>query len=103
MVVRNYADIQQFTGIEDQNNRISKVSVYPNPSNGVWNVTLKSGFTSSAYRLVDLQGRLISTANVSGANSFQVQNDFIQSGMYLLQLIDNNGAVISTTQVVKGR
>jgi len=103
MVVRNYADIQQFTGIENQVGGKSKINVFPNPSNGNWNVTLQSGFTSSAYRLLDLQGRLLNTANISGTNSFQVQNDFIQSGVYLLQIIDNNGKVVNTIQVVKGR
>jgi hypothetical protein len=61
------------------------ISVYPNPANGVVQVTISSKYTSLEASVLDLSGKVLSVVPVSG-NSQQFTVDLSQfaAGTYLL-------------------
>lgn len=80
-----YLDV---TGIESNPNHA--LSVFPNPTNGLLNLT---GFEhASQFRVLDMQGRI---ALESAGNINQIDVSSLQSGLYFLQMTSGN-QVIST-------
>lgn len=75
------------------------IHVYPNPNNGVMNVTIDA--VNSAYvtmELFTINGRLLTTIShdIVLSNVLKVDLDlrhFIETGMYFLKLTTNNGSV----------
>jgi hypothetical protein len=80
-------------------------AVYPNPSNGTFNLTFKPASNDNIeVSLYDLRGRAISQStfdDVSASNTFSKQLDYgyVQSGMYFL--VVKNGNKVTTKKVVK--
>jgi hypothetical protein len=80
-------------------------AVYPNPSNGIFNLTFKPVSNDNVeVSLYDLRGRAISQTtfdDVSASSNFSKQLDFnsVQSGMYFL--VVKNGGKVTTKKVVK--
>lgn len=79
------------TGVEDVDNNISQLSVFPNPSSGVLNVAfdLKEA-TPVHFRIYDLLGRLQKNSSVenypSGSNLRQLSVNHLFSGIYMLEV-----------------
>jgi surface protein len=61
------------------------VVVYPNPSNGSINIKV-SDKNSCAYRLIDMQGKVIRNGMINGANTI----DNLTAGMYKLIITSND-------------
>lgn len=80
-------------------------SVYPNPSNGTFNLTFKPASNDKIeISLYDLRGRAINQYtfdDVSASSTFNKQLEFsyIQSGMYFL--VVKNGNKVTTKKIVK--
>ncbi len=80
-------------------------AVYPNPSNGSFNLTFKPASNDNIeVSLYDLRGRAISQYtfdDVSASNTFSKQLDYnyVESGMYFL--VVKNGNKVTTKKVVK--
>src|SRR5690606_8340531 len=80
-------------------------AVYPNPSNGTFNLTFKPASNDNIeVSLYDLRGRAISQStfdDVSASGTFSKQLEFnsIDSGMYFL--VVKNGDKVSTKKIVK--
>src|SRR5690606_35827320 len=80
-------------------------AVYPNPSNGTFNLTFTPASNDNIeVSLYDLRGRAISQTtfdDVSASNIFNKQLDYnyVQSGMYFL--VVKNGNKVTTKKVVK--
>ncbi len=80
-------------------------AVYPNPSNGTFNLTFKPASNDDIQvSLYDLRGRVINQytyGDVSASNTFSKQLDYsyVESGMYFL--VVKNGNKVSTKKVVK--
>jgi len=70
------------------NDLMNEWTVYPNPSNGVFNI---SGIAGSNYTvdIVDLSGRTLKTQKLTT----QVDLSDLQSGMYIMRIIDQNGTI----------
>jgi surface protein len=60
------------------------IVVYPNPSNGTINVKV-SDKNSYAYRLIDMQGKMIRNGIINGTNTI----DNLAAGMYKLIIVSN--------------
>ena len=75
------------------------VNVYPNPSNGQFNVQL-SGATSEAVnvRILDAQGRYIKAVRSAGNGVITLGSD-LKAGAYLLEVRQGNN--VKTTRVMK--
>lgn len=73
-------------------NSLSNVSVFPNPTKGIINVTIPNNDEKSTIHLFDLQGREILKQETNQINtSFSI--DSLQEGMYLITIENNNGTV----------
>lgn len=75
-------------------NSISKLSIYPNPSNGIFEVKSNE---SGNYSIVSSTGKLI--VNSYFSNDFTVDLTNLPKGIYILQV--NNGAQIYTERLNK--
>jgi hypothetical protein len=69
------------------NNELSQVNIYPNPSNGV--ITVEGQITDNQYEIVvtDLQGRVVYTSTTSASvinENVDISN--AQSGVYMLMI-----------------
>jgi hypothetical protein len=87
------ADITDVTGVKEELNA-KLVSVYPNPSNGVFNISAKDMKGSNlSLEVRDLQGKLVYSANAAkeGA-SINLKN--VASGIYMLQVTTDSEVAI---------
>ncbi len=80
-------------------------AVYPNPSNGTFNLTFKPATNDNIeVSLYDLRGRIIGQStfddvNASSTFSKQLDYNYVESGMYFL--VVKNGNKVTTKKVVK--
>ncbi len=66
---------------------IAKITVYPNPSTGVFNIVSQQDLAVEVY---DLVGKLVLNQKIAvGTNSVDISN--FSSGVYLLKAFDNSG------------
>lgn len=78
-----------------ENNDLDEVNVYPNPSNGIFNIVVNKDYL---MEVVDLTGRTITTQNIiQGMNTLNIQN--VNSGIYFIRLTSNNDT--KTIRIVK--
>ncbi|CAM3310943.1 reprolysin-like metallopeptidase [Aequorivita lipolytica] len=95
--------VDGIVGVEDFT--FDNFAVYPNPSNGTFNLTFKPASNDNIeVALYDLRGRAISQStfdDVSASSTFSKQLDYnyVQSGMYFL--VVKNGNKVTTKKVVK--
>ena len=85
-------------GTGDPNNSLSKeenenftVALYPNPSNGIFEVAMNHTISSTVLNMevVDLNGKMIHQNEIqNGVNYINLQN--IESGIYFVRLSDNS-------------
>ena len=61
------------------------VIIGPNPAISVMRVELPAQYNKLSYVLYDINGRIVNAANVS-TNVFYLYKDFLQDGMYYLEL-----------------
>jgi hypothetical protein len=83
----------QTTGIKQIIGSNVQVSIYPNPNNGTMMLDYK--ITSDAkMEITDITGNLVGTYILpTTSTTMQVQNNNLQSGMYLYRIISNNTVV----------
>ncbi len=82
-------------GTQDFNSK--SITVYPNPSNSVWNFNAANN-TISSMQIVDVTGKVVYTAAVN-ANQATVNVSGFASGMYFARLTSGNAT--ETVRVVK--
>ncbi|HVX00979.1 MAG TPA: T9SS type A sorting domain-containing protein, partial [Candidatus Babeliaceae bacterium] len=88
----NYGYNEGISAIEDLG-----VSVYPNPATDELNITTQA--LGISYKLMSITGVSLQNGLLNqGNNTIPVNN--IATGMYLLQLTDNSGAM-KVTKIVK--
>ena len=71
--------------------------VYPNPTDNVVNVTTSSNIESAKFTLVDLLGRQINhktTVTKLNQNTMQFDLSNLQSGVYVLSIVDNGNTSV---------
>ncbi|TPD72035.1 S8 family serine peptidase [Flavobacterium microcysteis] len=81
-------------------NQLANISVYPNPSKGILNVSLPANTGKTTLHLNDIQGRRILTKETSNTN--EVLNiDNFSDGVYILTI--ENGALKTTKKIILNR
>ena len=75
---------------------LEEVSVYPNPSNGVFNVNTSLNETLNA-NVFDVAGKLIYTSTLSNSSTIDLSN--FGKGTYILELSNSNGSHKETLTV----
>ncbi len=82
---------------EDEILADAQVEVSPNPTSGLFTVSLGSETTIEALRISDLQGKEVFRANNLNTTAQQVDASNLTAGMYILQLKVEGG--IATTKI----
>ena len=75
---------------------ITKVTVMPNPSAGLFNIRLPAGFSMVKYELLSTTGKTIISKNENRNSTFAIDISNQPAGMYLLRLVDSNNKTIVT-------
>lgn len=83
--------------ISENTGALTGVSVYPNPTSGLFTVELKSGAIKSVV-VTDVTGRTVLNSTVNG-NSSEVNLDGFSSGVYYVKISSENS--FSVVRVVK--
>jgi hypothetical protein len=84
--------VNDYTGIEDA--AFATNSIYPNPNNGIFNVTSSVG---STIQIIDISGRIIRTIDVTNADVLGVDLTEFGAGIYYAKFI---GEEISITEKI---
>lgn len=91
----SYITITQVNGVEE--NELSNISIYPNPTNSVVNVNLND-IKALSVMLTDVTGRVISQEfNPTGLIEFELSNQ--STGVYFVKINSENNSI--TKKVVK--
>ncbi len=81
-------DYRDNTGIAKNN--VRPISVYPNPSSS--SISFEGDYNT--YSIVDLNGRIIKTDNISGNTTIGIES--MESGLYILHLSGDKGVAASS-------
>ena len=78
-------------GVGLEENSLTGVSIYPNPSKGIVNITNENNVSNSIV-VYDMLGQVILTKNVSSATSIDLSVN--GTGVYLVEVSNNNGTLV---------
>lgn len=81
---RDAADIQDATSI---NTLGSKISIYPNPSNGIFNINFKDTYN---LEVMNIAGKIIDSRNLTGNSRIELKT----SGLYFIKISNKEGSYI---------
>lgn len=78
--------------INDFNFLGNNISIYPNPSNGIFNIKMKS-ISDFRYDVLDITGKSIMSRMNINDNSFKVDLSNYSKGIYFFKLYSGEGAI----------
>lgn len=79
--------------------KISKVSVYPNPANSNFNIEIPESFVGGEISIIDLTGKIVVKDRITLSAIKHIDISNLNDGIYLIRL--NNGAVQFTDRLIK--
>jgi hypothetical protein len=79
---------------------VGYVTISPNPSTGVFNVTTTAQQTNTRVVVFNNMGQLVATQKIAG-NAAQVNLKKMPDGIYFARVMNETGAVITTEKLVK--
>ena len=82
--------VTQSVGVKE-NGLAAKVSVYPNPSNGMFKVSLPAG-KAFTLEVTDLTGKVLQRQKTVGETELKLENQ--AKGIYLLKVSGENGSAV---------
>jgi hypothetical protein len=86
-VWRSTYNVLPQTGMEEQ--LFSGISIFPNPSNGITNLSFSSAVSGSSHVMVtDVSGKRVMMAPINftaGKNKFQFDDSYLDAGIYFLE------------------
>ncbi|HET6989789.1 MAG TPA: T9SS type A sorting domain-containing protein, partial [Bacteroidia bacterium] len=91
------------TGVEEQS-LLNGVSVYPNPNNGIFTLSVNANVGDMKIVITDLQGRVVYSSNENNVNAGYVQQIDLQSetaGIYFIQISSNSEQRVDKISVQK--
>lgn len=80
-------------------NGLDLVAIYPNPTKNVLNIDMQAYSNVRSVRIVDIQGKVLFEANEIKTVNLAIDLSAWESGIYLVQLTDVNGA--KAVEIVK--
>lgn len=93
--------INSTMGVEDV--VADQFAVYPNPSNGIFTIDFNAKSSSAAYKVFNLEGKLIASSKINtmgGQVKQQVNLSHLPNGTYVLQ-IENGQEVTSKKLIIR--
>lgn len=77
------------------------LTIYPNPSNGTFNITFnKNENFTGQFLIYDAMGRMISKHEINSKHEVTISAENILNGIYFYQLINNKSELIKTGKLV---
>lgn len=77
----------------------SKFAVYPNPSNGLVNISSDLNSSLNSVSITDLNGRTVKTVELNGDSSAQVNISDLSAGVYMMNINSDQGS--TTKKIIK--
>ena len=100
-VISGDSTVYYFTAVTSINqikNNIAKISVYPNPSNGLF-VVEPNSTDKQTLQIFDVNGKLVLSQTITGKANIDASN--LAEGVYNLSLINTNGVVNKRLVIVR--
>lgn len=72
----------------------SKFAVYPNPSNGVINLSNNDNIMMKDMNITDINGRIVKSVNLNGVSEAQVNISDLSNGVYMLNIFSDQGKAV---------
>ncbi|MEY2870544.1 MAG: hypothetical protein RLZZ146_467 [Bacteroidota bacterium] len=76
-----------------KNNVVNGLVIYPNPSNGDFNVSLANGATINVVRVLNLSGQIVKEVSVKNSSA-QISATQLAAGAYLISVETNEGTAV---------
>lgn len=97
-----YCQMMAEVGFEEFGIQGSKFKVYPNPSSGVYTVSINDGtLSNNRCEVLDLMGRTILIQEWSGTKEAELSLKSYENGIYILNVLDESGNCFFTKKLVK--
>lgn len=87
-IIRNGLATAEPVGLEE--NTPDLISLYPNPSSDIINVTFKNEVSNGQLNLIDVTGRVYYSQNVTNSDQLTVDVSNLVQGLYFVQFSNNN-------------
>ncbi len=87
----------QTEGVEDIATANTQIRIYPNPCNGIF--TFESTLTQGKVQIVDLQGKMQRSINISNTTQ-QVNVSDLAAGAYLVQIYNKNDKKVAAQKLI---
>ena len=73
-------------------NQLNGITVYPNPSNGVFNINIPSDSKNLRLEVTDISGKVVQEAFINKASNsiYKLDLSKLSKGIYLMKVSDNN-------------
>lgn len=75
------------------NQVVNGLVIYPNPSNGDFNVSLANGGSINVVRVMNLSGQIVKEVSVK-SNTAQISATQLAAGAYLISVETNEGTAV---------
>ena len=100
LIVNVSREFETISGIDDVNN--IAFNIYPNPSNGVFNIELPELMEDVNVTVYDMRGQMITDYNVNQRTSDKMIVDLTghATGAYMIKL-ETNGQVVTKRVMLK--
>lgn len=88
----------------DENDAVADLSVYPNPTNAEANVVFTANNTAATITVTNLAGQTVYTNDlgvVNGEQNIAIDASNFQSGMYIVNIVTENGVATARISVTK--
>lgn len=89
-----------YNGVEEMLFTGEEINVFPNPTDNIVNITITDNLSNAKLSVTDMNGREISSQNVSG-NQFTIDVNTLKAGNYLIILSQDNKVLGRKTFVKK--
>ena len=85
-----------FNTLSNHQNSISKIKIYPNPTNNIWNLSHSANIDS--VELMDVSGKMIQTYSPN-SNQFELNGSELSQGVYFVKI--KSGLDFSVQKIIK--
>ena len=89
--------VEEFSSLAELQAR-SNVAIYPNPNNGLFNITTKNNTHIKQVKVMDVLGKVILN-NIYNATDVAIDLTTMNKGLYMVMIEDENG-ITATNKVV---
>ena len=87
------------TGLSTEDFFAQNFTMYPNPSNGIVNLSASKNASIEMVQITDLNGRVVKVVNVGGVNESQINVSDLTSGVYFVNVKTATG--LGSAKLVK--